>query len=401
MRILFADRVDADGIERLQRAGHTCTVEPDLVADQLAAAVTDHEVLVVRSTEVPAATFAAAPALELVVRAGAGTNTIDCQAAADHAVFVCNVPGRNAIAVAELTMGLLLAVDRHIADATADARRGHWDKARYSRADGLHGRTLAIVGLGDIGLAVAERAAAFGLTVIALDKPGRASSVTDWIETLGIGLVDDVDTLLAEADIVSLHVPAGDDTAGMVDDAFLQRLGDDAILLNTSRGDVVDEEALLRALDRGLRAGLDVFRDEPDEPGPFEHDIAAHPNVVSTHHIGASTAQAQAAVAQGTIEVIERYAAGEIINCVNLETTPLGECTLTIRHVDEVGVLAQVLAVLRRSGHNVQQMTNRIFAGGEAAVATIWIDGLPNPGLATELRAIGAVFSATIRRQHD
>ncbi|MDH4168234.1 MAG: hydroxyacid dehydrogenase [Acidimicrobiia bacterium] len=400
MRILFADAIDDAGLQKLRAAGHRCELAPELTADDLPAALPDSEVLVVRSTRVTAEAIEAAGALELIVRAGAGTNTIDTTAASDHGVFVCNVPGRNAIAVAELTMGLLLAVDRHIADATADARRGQWNKAKYSRADGLHGKTMAIIGLGEVGLAVAERAKAFGLTVSALRKDGRPSPTEARIRAVGVRLVDDLTTLVTEADIATIHVPGGAATQGLVDDAFLRLLGDDGILLNTSRGDVVDEPALLAALDRGLRAGLDVFPDEPGGEGRFDSALAGHPNVVATHHIGASTTQAQEAVAAGTIEVIEQYAAGELTNCVNLETDRLGTCTLTIRHLDRVGVLAQVLAVLRANGHNVQQMANQIFRGGNAAAATIRIDGRPQPGLATDLAAIAEVLSATIRH-HD
>ncbi|MGI9602439.1 MAG: phosphoglycerate dehydrogenase [Acidimicrobiales bacterium] len=398
MHILFADDFEPEGVDLLTAAGHRCELRPTLDAAELPGAIAGFDVLVVRSTKVQAATLEAADSLELIVRAGAGTNTIDCAAASDLGVFVCNVPGRNAIAVAELTMGLLIAVDRHIADATADARDGQWDKSRYSKADGLHGKTMAVLGLGDIGLAVAERAKAFGMVVTALRKTDRSDQIEARIRSTGIRLVDTLDELVAEADIATVHVPGNPSTAGLVDEHFLKLLGDEGILLNTSRGDVVDEAALLAALDRGLRAGLDVFADEPGQAGAFDNTLARHPNVVSTHHIGASTTQAQLAIADGTVEVIERYAAGDVINCVNLETDRLGTCTLTIRHLDRVGVLAQVLGVLRANGHNVQQMGNQIFRGGNAAVATIRIDGLPQPGLATDLGNIDEVFSATIRR---
>ncbi|MDH3707067.1 MAG: NAD(P)-binding domain-containing protein [Acidimicrobiia bacterium] len=398
MRILFADAFDDHGIEQLTSAGHQCELRPDLTGAELLSAIGGSDVLVVRSTRVDAATIEAADSLELIVRAGAGVNTIDCAAASDHGVFVCNVPGRNAIAVAELTMGLLLAVDRHIADATADARHGRWDKARYSRADGLHGKTMAILGLGDIGLAVAERAKAFGIVVTALRKPDRSAEAEARIRSIGIRLIDDHDELISEADILSVHVPADPSTEGLVDAQLLQLLGTDGVLINTSRGNVVDEAALLDALDAGLRAGLDVFADEPGQSGAFENRLAQHPNVVATHHIGASTTQAQQAIAEGTVEVIEQYAGGRVLNCVNLETDRLGSCTLTVRHLDRVGVLAQVLAVLRANGHNVQQMENQVFRGGRAAVATIRMDGFPQPGLATDLDQINDVLSATIRR---
>ena len=376
MRVLLADAIDPTTVDELTRLGHECVSEPKLSAGDLPGRVPGFEALVVRSTEVTAATIEAGDALELIVRAGAGTNTIDVEAASQVGIYVTNVPGRNAIAVAELTMGLLLAIDRRIADNVADLRAGSWNKADYSKADGLYGRTIGIVGLGDIGFAVAERAAAFGLRVLAVEKE-RDPEVEERLRDLGIELVPTLEELAATSDVVSVHVPATPETASMFDAALLGRMKEGAILLNTSRGDVVDEAALLDALDsRGLRAGLDVY---PDEPGSgtseWSSKLAQHPNVVGTHHIGASTAQAQAAVAAGVVEVLEAFVRGEILNCVNLAPTRLGTHTLHVRHLDRVGVLAGVFDILRRRELNVEQMENRIFEGRKAAVATIDVVG--------------------------
>ena len=199
-------------IAELESRGHTCVVEPSLGGSDLAGRIGGFDVLVVRSTKVGAAVFEAADRLALVIRAGAGTNTIDTAAAAARGVLVANVPGRNAAAVAELTMGLLLAIDRRIADNVADLRRGRWDKKTYGKADGLLGSTLGIIGLGSIGLCVAERAAAFGIRVQALARPGRRPDVAARAEELGITFCDTLPELLATSDIVSLHVPAHADT---------------------------------------------------------------------------------------------------------------------------------------------------------------------------------------------
>ncbi len=402
MKILFADAVDEQRLERLRDAGHECTVTPTLSADTLPDEVGDAEVLVVRSTKVTDATISAGANLGLIVRAGAGTDNIDKAAAARGGVYVCNVPGKNAIAVAELTMGLLLAIDRNIADNVRDLRDGVWNKSLYTKADGLAGKKLAIVGLGDIGLAVAERAKAFGLLVSAVRKDGRSAAVLQQIRSIGIRLVDDLPTLLADADIVSIHVPKAEGTAGLVDAEFLKAVPDGAIVLNTSRGDIVDESALLEALNhRGMRAGLDVYADEPSSGSDtFTSELAKHPAVVGTHHIGASTQQAQAAVADGTIEVIEHYAKGDIINCVNLAGDPTGSHCVVIRHEDRVGVLAQIFAVMRAHGLNVQQMSNQVFAHDGAAVATIHIGGRDHQhetdaSLLNELHAIDEVISAS------
>jgi len=393
MRALFADAIDPSTAAALTDRGHECVSDPKLTADDLPERIPGFEALVVRSTKVTAATIEAADALELIVRAGAGTNTIDVEAASQVGIYVTNVPGRNAIAVAELTVGLLLAIDRRIADNVADLRKGSWNKAVYSEADGLFGKVMAIVGLGEIGFAVAERAAAFGLRVRAISKE-RDEAAEERIKTIGIELVDSLDKLVATSDIVSIHVPATAETESMFDAGLLGRMKEGAILLNTSRGDIVDEAALLDAIEtRGLRVGLDVY---PGEPGSgateWSSKLAQHPNVVGTHHIGASTAQAQKAVADGVVEIIDAFVRGEILNCVNLAPTRLGTHTLHVRHFDRVGVLAGVFDILRRRDLNVEQMENRVFQGRNAAVATIEVVGDVGSDLIAALEALDHVI---------
>ena len=394
MQLLFADALPGATIAELESRGHTCVVEPSLGGSDLAGRIGGSDVLVVRSTKVGAAVFEAADRLALVIRAGAGTNTIDTAAAAAHGVLVSNVPGRNAAAVAELTMGLILAIDRRIADNVADLRRGRWEKKEYAKADGLLGSTLGIIGLGSIGLCVAERAAAFGIRVQALARPGRRPEMAAHADDLGITFCDTLPDLLATSDIVSLHVPAHADTKRLVDAEFLDRMRTGAILVNTSRGDVVDEKALLRALDEGrVRAGLDVYADEPGSgSSDWTSAVAQHPAVVGTHHIGASTRQAQQAIADGVVEIVDAFATGGSRHCVNLAPGRLGAATLTIRHLDRVGVLARVLDLLSEADLNVEHMENRIFEGGHAAIATIDVGGTVPASLRADLEAIPHVL---------
>ena len=398
MHLLFADSVADQTVAELTSRGHRCSVEPALTTADLPGRIAGVDALVVRSTKVDRAVFEAADKLALVIRAGAGTNTIDTDVAARNGVLVSNVPGRNAVAVAELTMGLVLALDRRIADNVADARRGRWEKKTYSKANGLLGRTIGIVGLGSIGLAVAERAAGFGMRVACVNRAGRSDATRDRLAELNAVGFDSLPELLAAADVVSLHVPSSPETKNLVDADFLDAMKPGALLVNTSRGDVVDEAALLAALDDGrVRAGLDVFADEPGS-GAAEWDspLARHPGVVATHHIGASTEQAQAAVAAGVVEIVDAFAAGEARNCVNLAPRGLGSATLTVRHVDEVGVLARVLDLLREAGLNVEHMQNRIFAGGAAAVATIDVAGTVPADLTAALDAIPQVLGTSL-----
>ena len=319
LKILFADKFPKTQLQQLQDQGHECDLQPDLDGDTLPQAVNDAEVLVVRSTKITFETIGAAASLRLIIRAGAGTNTIDKDAAAARGIPVCNIPGKNAAAVAELVMGLLIAIDRRIAENVIDLRAGRWNKKKYSVAQGLMGRHMGIIGLGAIGLAVAKRARAFGIHVYVVDKPDRSAQTRETLANLGLQTVPDVDAMLGTCDIISLHVPSAAGTKGMVDAEFLAKLRPGDILINASRGDVIDEVALLAAMnDKGIRAGLDVYADEPSAgEGAFSSDLASHPNTCGTHHIGASTDQAQNAVSDGVLDVIDAFAGGTVMNCVN------------------------------------------------------------------------------------
>jgi D-3-phosphoglycerate dehydrogenase len=318
VRILIADPLHRLAGERLAALGHDCRSDPTIIGSGLAGELKGVECLIVRSTRVGEDALRKADSLALVVRAGSGTNTIDVDAATELGIKVSNVPGASAAAVAELTMGLLLAVDRRIPDQVIDLRNGRWDKRKYADAQGLYGRTMGILGLGDIGLEVAERAVAFGMELATVDRPSWTDRQDEAIGRLEVRIVDTVTRLAALSQVLSIHLPLNEETDGIVDRAAIEALPADAILLNTSRGELVDSVALLDALDRGLRVGLDVFPDEPAVGRTEWHSrLAAHPNVVGTHHVGASTAQAQLAVAEGVVAVVESFASGRLLNCVN------------------------------------------------------------------------------------
>ena len=319
MKILFADTFPQSHLERLRGEGHECEFAPTLAGDDLPGALPGLETLVVRSTRVGAAALEAANSLRLVVRAGAGTNTIDTGRARELGIDVCNVPGANALAVAELTLGLIISADRRIPDNVADLRNGAWNKKRYSRARGLFGRALGIVGAGAIGLAVAERAAAFGIRILVLASPRRGDAARARLAAIGAIELLSLGELAEQSDFLSLHVPGGTQTRGLVNRDILARMRPGAVLVNTSRSDVVDEAALMEALDaKELRAVLDVYDGEPASgEARFDSPLARHPNVYGTHHIGASTEQAQLAVADGVVSVIAAFVDGKVINCVN------------------------------------------------------------------------------------
>lgn len=403
MRVLIADRFPEPQLEKLRDRNHEVRYEPSLGAEDLPGAVTDAGVLVVRSTQVTAETIEAGEELGLIVRAGAGTNTIDIDTASSRAVFVSNVPGKNAVAVAELTMGLILALDRQIPDNVRDLRNEEWRKSKFAKARGLKGRRLAVIGMGAIGTEVATRARAFGMKVLALEKPDRAEETTELIADLGVKLYPDLESMLPECDVVTLHVPATPDTVGMVDSSFLELMKDGASLVNTSRADVVVAGDLLEALDtKGLWAALDVFPGEPESgEASFRSDLAKHPHVYGTHHIGASTEQAQEAIAKQVVKIIDQYCDGGVKNVVNLSEPMSHTTVIGIRHVDKVGVLSRVFTVLRNADINVEHMENHVFTGARAAKAVINLHGDFNPGVRKELSELDGVFYVEVLRETD
>lgn len=385
MKILIADKFQPSHVARLQSQGHQVDLQPELGAGDLPQAIVGHDLLIVRSTKVSAETIEASDRLQMIVRAGAGTNTIDKAAAAHRGIYVCNTPGKNALAVAELTFGLLLAIDRKIADGVIDLREGRWNKKKYAKAQGLFGQKLGIVGLGDIGIALAERASAFGLQLYSIARDRRRPAIARRASELGVRMVPDLLALAASCDIVSFHVPAHPSTKGMINREFLAALRDGATVLNTSRGEIVDDAALVEAMnERGIRAGLDVYNDEPGAGmADFRSPLAQHPNVVGTHHIGASTEQAQDAIASEVVAIVRGFESGKVRHCVNMEQAARGSSSICVRHYSKVGVLASVFDTIKKAGINVEQMNNQIFAGGSAATATLNLSGeMPAQALA-------------------
>ena len=387
MRVLIADQFEQSGRDELARLGCEVRFAPKLKEEALAAEVEQFrpDALVVRSTKVPEDVLAAG-ALKLVVRAGAGYNTIDVAAASRRGIYVSNCPGKNSAAVAELAFGLILALDRQIPDNVLALRQGQWNKSGFSKARGLFGRTLGLIGLGQIGREVVLRAKVFGLPVVAWSR----SLTADAARQLGVTRVVSPAEVAAAADIVSLHVALNAQTRGLIDGAFFAAMRPGAYFINTSRAEVVDQAALGRAVEeKGIRAGLDVFAAEPaGGTGDFADPIVKLPGVYGTHHIGASTEQAQEAIAAETVRIIRTFLqTGQVPNVVNLARTTPATCALVVRHLDRPGVLAGVLEAIRQAEINVQEMENVIFEGAQAAVARIHLETSPAPELIARIQA--------------
>lgn len=399
MRIFIADKLASFAAGRLQDLGGLVTTETGLAGPALTArlAALDPEVLVVRSTKVTAADIAAAPSLALVIRAGSGVNTIDLAAASERGVYVTNCPGKNATAVAELAMGHLLNLDRRISDNVASLRAGKWDKKGLGTGRGLRTRTLAVIGLGQIGGEVARLAQAFGMKVVASSyelTPEDAAA-------RGIQYAATPEQAVAGADAVSVHLALVPETKRRIGASVFEAMKNGAHFLNTARAEVVDHAALARAIaEKGIRAGLDVFDAEPSAgQAEFTDALRDNPGVYGTCHVGASTAQAEEAVAEEVVRIVAAYRGGQPIpNCVNLASRTQATHVLVVRHADRVGVLAGVLGVLRQAGINVQDMQNIIFAGSKAACARIHIVGEPAAETLEQIRAAAgdAVFSVGV-----
>jgi D-3-phosphoglycerate dehydrogenase / 2-oxoglutarate reductase len=391
LKVLVADTFEQSGLDALQAGGCKVVYDASLADASLATALkeTGADVLIVRSTRVTDSMLDGAR-VALIVRAGAGVNTIDVAAASRRGIYVSNCPGKNAVAVAELAFGLILAIDRRIADNVADLRAGRWNKKEYSKARGLYGRTLGLLGFGSIGQEMARRAGSFGMPVVVWSRRFSTGHMDAPDEKVGVTVVRSPLEVAERADVLSVHLALTPDTKNFVGREILSRVKPHSILINTARAEVIDHAALAEAVtSRGIRAGLDVFPAEPSAAtGPFADPIAALPNVYGTHHIGASTDQAQEAIAAEAVRIALSYkATGQVPNVVNLSASSPATHRLVVRHRDRPGVLAHVFEHLRRAGLNVQETENVIFEGAEAAVARINLDAPPPDDLMREIAA--------------
>ena len=388
MRVLVADKFEQSGRDGLQALGCEVSYYPDAKDESLIEAITKEspDVLVVRGTKVTEPMLAASQ-IKLVVRAGAGYNTIDVAAASRRGIYVSNCPGKNSIAVAELAFGLILALDRRIADNVITLRRGEWNKKEFSKARGLFGRTLGLVGVGKIGQEMIPRARAFGMPVVAWSRslsPERAIA-------MGVEYKGTPEDVARSADVVSVHVALNPDTRGFLDARFFDNMRSGAYFINTARGEVVDQAALIVAMNnRGVRAGLDVYAAEPTSgTGEFSDEIRSEPSLYGTHHIGASTDQAQEAIAAETVRIVREFKeTGKVPNVVNLARQTPATHRLVVRHLDRPGVLATVLEAIKSEQINVQEMENIVFEGAEAAVARINLDNAPSRELLDKLQSV-------------
>ncbi|OGV27373.1 MAG: phosphoglycerate dehydrogenase [Ignavibacteria bacterium RIFOXYA2_FULL_37_17] len=386
MKVLIADNFPNKYVEKIKSLVKEVIFEPKLKENDLQNHIKGIDILVVRSTVVNAECIEKSDRLSLIIRAGAGVNTIDIKSANKKGIYITNCPGKNSIAVAELAMGLICAIDRRIPDNVIDFRNGKWNKALYSKADGLAGKTLGVVGTGQIGSELIKRAKAFGLNIIAWSR-----SLTDKkAEEMEIERAASLEELFSSSDIISVHLAQTAETKKIISKELISKLKKGAYFINTARAGVVDETALIEAAKSGnIFLGLDVFNNEPEgKEGELSTPIRELPNVYLTHHIGASTEQAQNAVAEETCNIIADYVnAGVIRNWVNRIKQSPAKYQLVVRHYDKPGVLARVLRLLSEEKINAQEMENVIFDDALTACCTIKLDSQPTEKTIKEIES--------------
>ncbi len=396
MKLLVADKFEERALEELKHLGLELVYEPEVSPEALGQKLAGVGILIVRTKQVTASAIEAGAQLHLIVRAGPGTAGIDVPAASARGIYVAACPGKNAIAVAELTMALIAAIDRRIPDAVAQLRLGRWERTELARAEGLFGKTIGLAGFGAVAREVALRAKAFGMNIVAHGRsltPQRAAEH-------GVAHARNLEELASRSQIFSVHLPLTSNTRGAIDKSVLDALPEGSIVINTARPEVVDYAALAAAVEsRKLRVGLDVF---PEEPGSgsaqFESPLFQLDGVVyGTPHIGASTKQAEHALAAETVRIVRSFVrTGDVPNCVNVCATSPARYQMVVRSLDKVGVLANVLGVVKRHGLNIEELSSTIFEGATAACTKMRVTGRPSEACVQEIKAFAEVLHVDV-----
>lgn len=319
VKVLVSDSISERGVELLRERRFDVDYRPDLSASQLLGCIGQYDALLVRSkTQVTAEVLAAAARLKWIGRAGAGVDNIDLEEATRRGIIVANTPGGNSVSAAEHAMALLLALARKIPEASARTKSGAWDKKSFTGIE-LYGKTLGILGLGKIGAEVARRALSFEMRVIAYD-PFVSAKLAQELRVELHPLAE----VIRRSDFLSLHLPSNEDTERMINAGSIAEMKRGVCLVNCARGDLIDEQDLVAALDSGhvAAAGLDVFREEPTS----NQALLSHPRVIATPHIAGSTVEAQERVGYDVaIQLADYFQDGVIRNAVNFPAISTAE----------------------------------------------------------------------------
>jgi D-3-phosphoglycerate dehydrogenase len=386
MRLLIADPIDPQPLEELRVLGVEIASDPSLTKDTLPSALAGVGILVVRGTEVTKQAIEGARELNLIVRAGSGTGNIDVEAASERGIYVANCPGRNAASVAELVMGLTIALDRRILEANADIVAGRWERGKYSGEWGLTGRHIGIAGLGSVGREVLSRARTFGMKPHVFSRSMSAAKA----QKLEVAYAPTLERLASMSDVFTVHLPLGQQTTGIISRHVIESLPQGAIVINTARADLFDVPALLDlAPKKGLRVGFDVFPNEPRiASADFQTELAKLPGAICTPRIAGSTKQAHRAIAEDIARVVRCFLTEEDVpNVVNVCAASPARYVVVLRQLDKVGALANTLAVLKRHGINIEEISNTVFDGAKATCTKLRVSGRPSEACLKEITA--------------
>jgi D-3-phosphoglycerate dehydrogenase len=395
LKIVVADDLPASALEVIRaEVGFVVDARSGRTPDALAADLADADALLVRSaTKVTAALMDAAPGLRIIARAGTGVDNVDVAAASARGILVVNAPGANSISVAEHACGLMLALSRMIPAADGAMKAGKWEKKRFLGTE-LRGKTLGVAGLGRIGQEVALRARAFGMRVVAHD-PYISQEIA---EGLGVELMS-LDEVCACADYLTLHLPSTPETKHLFNDDRLARCKPGIRLINTARGELIDEAALRRAIEKGIvgGAGLDVFEVEP----PTDWSLAQLPQVIATPHIAASTEEAQELVGIETAETVRDFLRdGMVRNAVNfpsIHPDELQRLQPWIRLSDQLGALASQMGTARIEALGVRYYGALAESRGVDVLAASAAAGMLRPILSSGVSIVNARAVARTR----
>lgn len=369
VKILIADSLSDEVVKTLRNDGNFVHMNPSITDKTLPTEIQDYDVLIVRSTKVTREAIENAKNLALIVRAGAGVNTIDIKAASEKGIYVTNTPGCNADAVAELTIGQIIACDRQIVQNSINLRSGKWTKKKFLNSQGLKGRTLGLLGAGNVAQRVMKIAHAIGMNIIVWSYFFDDNDA----KRLGVTRVLDKMDVARNADVISIHIPYMKETHHSISKEFFDAMKPGAILINTARGEIVDTQALAAAIkEKGIRAGVDVYENEPSTGmGDFDQTEYAELLSSSTCHIGGSTEQASELIALETIRVVQTYIrTGEPLNCVNIDARPKCDQVLSIRHT---GVLTNIIQYLSENNAEILSLNNQLLTGGGSQTCSVRI----------------------------
>jgi D-3-phosphoglycerate dehydrogenase len=395
MKIVVADDLPSSSLELLRsEPGWIVDARVGRPPEVLATDLADADALMVRSaTKVDARLMDAAPALRIIARAGTGVDNVDVAAASSRGILVVNAPGANSISVAEHACALMLALARSVPAADRAMKDGRWEKKRFLGTE-LRGKTLGVAGLGRIGQEVAQRARAFGMRVIAHD-PFISREIADG---LGVELMP-LDAVCAEADYLTLHLPSTPETKRIFDDGRFARCKAGVRVINTARGDLIDEAALRRAIENGIvaAAALDVFEKEP----PADWTLAQLPQVIATPHIAASTEEAQELVGIETALTVRDFLRdGMVRNAVNfpsIHPDELQRLQPWIRLTDQLGGLVSQMGPARIEALGVRYYGALVESRGVDVLAASAAAGVLRPILSSGVSIVNARAIARAR----